>query len=187
MRDLMKLFQKHYSAVNSSDGGPNNNNCTVEENLEHLQKIGFNARHRKSLQSTRPLRGLSIVDSFFSKPIAGKRYPKCKHFVFDWLILWILCFLNEQFSIRLCSIVLCASFDIQYRIDLFERNPEKALVDRICRCHWPVGMIFGPMPSSTYNWFSSKIMLYSLDNFWITRIPSNKRTTRRKGEDVIVW
>lgn len=122
MRDLMKLFQKHYSAVNSSDGGPNNNNCTVEENLEHLQKIGFNARHRKSLQSTRPLRGLSIVDSFFSKPIAGKRYPKCKHFVFDWLILWILCFLNEQFSIRLCSIVLCASFDIQYRIDLFERN-----------------------------------------------------------------
>lgn len=77
MRDLMKLFQKHYSAVNISDGP--NNNCSAEENLEHLQKIGFNARHRKSLQATRPLKGgLSIVDSFFSKRSAGKRYPKCK-------------------------------------------------------------------------------------------------------------
>lgn len=82
MRDLINLFQKHYSAVNISDGP--NNNCMPEENLEHLQKIGFNARHRKSLQSTRPLRsGISIVDSFFSKRTAGKRYPKCEYQTFN--------------------------------------------------------------------------------------------------------
>lgn len=78
MRDLMKILRRQYSAVNMKDNIPKSNNCTAEENLEHLQKIGFNTRHRKSL-STRPLRGFSIVDSFFNQPKAGKRYPNCKN------------------------------------------------------------------------------------------------------------
>lgn len=76
MRGLLKLFERRYSAVNVSE----NPNPTTEENLLHLQNIGFNHRHRKSLQATKPLKqGLSIVDSFFNqRSRGGKRVPKCK-------------------------------------------------------------------------------------------------------------
>lgn len=81
MRDLFKkMFERRYSAVNVSDKD-NPYGATVEENIQHLQQIGFNHRHRKSLQASRPLKhGLSIVDSFFNERKSGKRYPKCKNF-----------------------------------------------------------------------------------------------------------
>lgn len=76
MRDLFKFFERRYSVVNASD---NAQNQTVDDNLQHLQQIGFNQRHRKSLQATRPLkRGISVVDSFFTQRKGGKRNPKCK-------------------------------------------------------------------------------------------------------------
>lgn len=86
MRDLLNLFNRHYSAVNAIENNNNNNNNdnnqnpSAEENLQQLQQIGFNQRHRKkSLQATMPLKqGLSIVDSFFNQRRGGKRYPKCK-------------------------------------------------------------------------------------------------------------
>lgn len=75
MRDLFKLFNRRYSAVNISDG-----NAPVD-NLQYLQQINFNQRHRKkSLQANRGFRGLTVVDSFFSQRRDGKRYPKCKCF-----------------------------------------------------------------------------------------------------------
>lgn len=82
MRDLLKLFHRRYSAVNVTEN--NNPNPSAEENLQHLQQIGFNQRHRKkSLQATMPIKqGLSIVDSFFNQRKGGKRYPKCKNFIF---------------------------------------------------------------------------------------------------------
>lgn len=78
MRDLLKLFNRRYSAVNATDNATPS--PSAEENLQHLQQIGFDQRHRKkSLQATMPLKqGLSIVDSFFNQRKGGKRYPKCK-------------------------------------------------------------------------------------------------------------
>lgn len=83
MRDLFKLFDRRYSAVNISDtSSPNNtnNNIIAEDNLQYLQQIDFNHRHRKkSLQASRSLKqGFTIVDSFFSQRKRGRRYPKCK-------------------------------------------------------------------------------------------------------------
>lgn len=78
MRDLLKIFNRRYNAVNATDSA--NPNPSAEENLQHLQQIGFSQRNRKkSLQATKPLkRGLSIVDSFFNQRKGGKRYPKSK-------------------------------------------------------------------------------------------------------------
>lgn len=88
MRDFLKLFDRRYSAVNSSDTvAPNNNNSdnnnynnTAEENLHQLQQNGFSQRHRKkSLQASRSIKqGFTIVDSFFNQRKGGKRNPKCK-------------------------------------------------------------------------------------------------------------
>lgn len=87
MRDLFKLFERRYSAVNASDGNftrnnmnNNNNNNTDEDNLQYLQQIEFSHRRRKkSLQASRSLKqGFTIVDSFFSQHKSGRRYPKCK-------------------------------------------------------------------------------------------------------------
>lgn len=85
MRDLFKLFDRSYSAVNASDGSfpcstNNNNNNTEEDNVQFLQQIDFNHRHRKkSLQASRSIKqGFTIVDSFFSQRKGGKRYPKCE-------------------------------------------------------------------------------------------------------------
>lgn len=83
MRDLFKLFDRRYSAVNASDGNfPNNtnNNNADEDNLQYLQQIDFNHRRRKkSLQASRSIRrGFPIVDSFFSQHKSGRRHPKCK-------------------------------------------------------------------------------------------------------------
>lgn len=81
MRDLFKLFDRRYSAVNISDASPpTNNNSMAEENLQYLQQIDFNHRQRKkSLQASRSLKqGFTIVDSFFNQRKGGKRYPKCK-------------------------------------------------------------------------------------------------------------
>lgn len=82
MRDLLKLFNRRYSAVNATE--QINPNPSAEENLQHLQQIGFDQRNRKkSLQATMPLKqGLSIVDSFFNQRKGGKRYPKCKNLFF---------------------------------------------------------------------------------------------------------
>lgn len=80
MRDLFKLFDRRYSAVNMRESSPPSN---VDDNLQYLQQIDFNHRHRKkSLQASRSLKqGFTIVDSFFSQRKGGKRYPKCKlHF-----------------------------------------------------------------------------------------------------------
>lgn len=76
MRDLLKLFDRRYSAVNISDVEPP---ITVD-NLQYLQQIDFNRRHRKkSLQASRSIKkGFTIVDSFFSQRRDGKRYPKCE-------------------------------------------------------------------------------------------------------------
>lgn len=76
MRDLFKLFDRRYSAVNISEGSP------PIDNLQYLQQIDFNQRHRKkSLQASRSIKqGFTIVDSFFGQPRDGKRYPKCKCF-----------------------------------------------------------------------------------------------------------
>lgn len=82
MRDLFKLFDRRYSAVNISESNPPSN---VDDNLQYLQQIDFNHRHRKkSLQASRSLKqGFTIVDSFFSQRKGGKRYPKCKlHFYY---------------------------------------------------------------------------------------------------------
>lgn len=85
MRDLFKLFERRYSAVNDSDGhfphnNNNNNTSTGEDNLQYLQQIDFNHRRRKkSLQASRSIKqGFTIVDSFFSQHKSGRRSPKCK-------------------------------------------------------------------------------------------------------------
>lgn len=83
MRDLFKLFDRRYSAVNASDGNfptNTNNNNTDEDNLQYLQQIDFNHRRRKkSLQASRSIRrGFTVVDSFFSQQKNGRRQPKCK-------------------------------------------------------------------------------------------------------------
>lgn len=82
MRDLFKLFDRRYSAVNVNDTSspiPTKANI-AEENLNYLQQIDFNQRQRKkSLQASRSLKqGFTIVDSFFNQRKDGKRYPKCK-------------------------------------------------------------------------------------------------------------
>lgn len=99
MRDLInKIFERRYSAVNASD---NPYGATVEENIQHLQQIGFNHRHRKSLQASRPLKhGLSIVDSFFNERKSGKRNPKCKIFaIFLFYSFPFLHLLLKEFQI----------------------------------------------------------------------------------------
>lgn len=84
MRDLLKLFDRRYTAVNASDGNfptnTNNNNNTDEDNLQYLQQIDFNhQRRKKSLQASRSIRsGFTIVDSFFSQHESGRRHPKCE-------------------------------------------------------------------------------------------------------------
>lgn len=81
MRDLLKLFERRYTAVNASDFPTNtNNNNTEEDNLQYLQQIDFNHRRRKkSLQASRSIRsGIKIVDSFFSQQKSGRRHPKCE-------------------------------------------------------------------------------------------------------------
>lgn len=85
MRDLIKLFDRRYSAVSVNDTSlPNATkvNATVD-NLNYLQQIDFNQRQRKkSLQASRSLKqGYTIVDSFFNQRRDGKRYPKCKKIV----------------------------------------------------------------------------------------------------------
>lgn len=86
MRDLFKLFDRRYSAVNVNDSNAPNllRDNTTEENLQYLQQIEFNERQRKkSLQASRSLKqGFTIVDSFFNQRKGGKRYPKCKIFIF---------------------------------------------------------------------------------------------------------
>lgn len=84
MRDLFKLFDRRYSAVNLNDApnNTNNNNNTTEDNLQYLQQIDFNHRQRKkSLQASRSIKqGFTIVDSFFSERKGGRRHPKCKFY-----------------------------------------------------------------------------------------------------------
>lgn len=95
MRDLLKLFNRRYSAVNATDNI--NPNPSAEENLQHLQQLGFEQRNRKkSLQATMPLkRGITIVDSFFNQRRDGKRYPKCKiHPISCTYLLLLLLLLN---------------------------------------------------------------------------------------------
>lgn len=82
MRDLFKLFNRHYSAVDVNDSpvSNNGNNNSAEENLNYLQQIDFNERSRqKSLKASRSMKqGFTIVDSFFNQRKGGKRSPKCK-------------------------------------------------------------------------------------------------------------
>lgn len=89
MRNLFKLFDRRYSAVNANDSNAPNllNTNTTEENLQYLQQIEFNERQRKkSLQASRSLKqGFTIVDSFFNQRKGGKRYPKCKIFIIYFL------------------------------------------------------------------------------------------------------
>lgn len=99
MRDLFKLFDRRYSAVNASDGNfsnnTNNNNNTDEDHLQYLQQIDFNHRRRKkSLQASRSLkRGFTIVDSFFNQRRSGRRYPKCELDLFSQNIYQLVFFL----------------------------------------------------------------------------------------------
>lgn len=85
MRDLLKLFERRYSAVNISDTSlpsNTNHNSLAEDNLQYLQQIDFNHRHRKSLQASRSIKqGFTIVDSFFSQRKGGRRHPKCKNHI----------------------------------------------------------------------------------------------------------
>lgn len=94
MRELLKLFNRRYSAVNAADNNPPN--PSAEENLQHLQQIGFNQRHRKkSLQAAIPLKqGLSIVDSFFNQRKGGKRYPKSKILFLSHRLFYAVCAFN---------------------------------------------------------------------------------------------
>ncbi len=72
MRELLKIFGQHYSAVNTSDI-----NCTENGNQQH--PADAHEKFRKSLQTKRTLsRGFSIVDSFFfkQKSETGPRWPK---------------------------------------------------------------------------------------------------------------
>lgn len=87
MRDLLKLFDRRYSAVNVNDTSVPN--ATVD-NLNYLQQIDFNQRQRKkSLQASRSLKqGYTIVDSFFNQRKGGKRYPKCKKIEFDSVVYY---------------------------------------------------------------------------------------------------
>lgn len=82
MRDLFKLFNRHYSAVDINDSHvPSNaSSNSTEENLNYLQQIDFNERNRqKSLKASRSMKqGFTIVDSFFNQRKGGKRSPKCK-------------------------------------------------------------------------------------------------------------
>lgn len=94
MRDLFKLFDRRYSAVNASDGNfptNTNNNNTDEDNLQYLQQIDFNHRRRKkSLQASRSIRrGFTIVDSFFSQQKNGRRQPKCEFEITKFSLLKI--------------------------------------------------------------------------------------------------
>lgn len=114
MRDLFKLFDRRYSAVNVNDTAPptNNSNRTVaEENLHQLQQNGFDQRQRKkSLQASRSLKqGFTIVDSFFNERKGGKRYPKCKsittHIYFS--LLHLSCSFSEFFFLSSFLFVNC--------------------------------------------------------------------------------
>lgn len=82
MRDLFKVFNRHYSAVDVNDTPVSNNanSNSAEENLNYLQQIDFNERNRqKSLKASRSMKqGFTIVDSFFNQRKGGKRSPKCK-------------------------------------------------------------------------------------------------------------
>lgn len=94
MRDLLKLFDRRYSAVNASDGNfptNTNNNNTDEDNLQYLQQIDFNHRRRKkSLQASRSIRrGFTVVDSFFNQQKNGRRHPKCKFFYYKVFVFEI--------------------------------------------------------------------------------------------------
>lgn len=78
MRELMKIFGQHYSAVNTSDI-----NCTENGNQQH--QADAHEKFRKSLQTKRTFtRGFSFVDSFFfkRKSDTGPRWPKgVLHFI----------------------------------------------------------------------------------------------------------
>lgn len=81
MRDLFRLFERRYSAVNLNEAPNNTSHTTTEDNLQYLQQIDFNHRQRKkSLQASRSIKqGFTIVDSFFSERKSGRRHPKCKY------------------------------------------------------------------------------------------------------------
>lgn len=105
MRDLFKLFDRRYSAVNASDGNfptNTNNNNTDEDNLQYLQQIDFNHRRRKkSLQASRSIkRGFTIVDSFFSQRKSGRRYPKCEFYHSVTLFICKFCMQQNEISVN---------------------------------------------------------------------------------------
>lgn len=124
MRDIFKLFERRYSAVNTNETSfpLADNNNTTEENLQYLQKIDFNHQQRKkSLQPSRSIkRGFTIVDSFFAPRKGGRRYPKCKLY-----IVYIQFKLNKR-AFQICifiylflTVVFCFFFLFRIGILLF--------------------------------------------------------------------